>query len=351
MEFMSKSVLPAEWERHAFTMMAWPDETTDWAYMLDDAQKCIAEIADAISQFEPVLMLDNGGNSQRRYDAACNLFAGRVVECQHNDTWCRDYGCITLRSKEGALELNDFVFNGWGMKFAAYKDNQCNNVLLGCGAICLRADLDSYRNVQTVLEGGGIESDGKGTIMTTSEFLLSRNRNGFLCKEEAERVLGRLLGAERFLWLDHGYLAGDDTDSHVDTLARFAPDDTILYVQAVNPDDEHTLALNAMEAELRSFRTMEGKPYRLVALPMTPPIYDCETGERLPATYANFYYVNGGLLFPTYGVPETDSQAESVFKSVFPNLKVVGVDCRALIRQHGSLHCSTMQYPEGLRLG
>ena len=197
-----------------------------------------------------------------------------------------------------------------------------------------------------VLEGGSTESDGRGTILTTAECLLNPNRSPHLTQEEIEATLGASLGADRFLWLEHGFLAGDDTDSHVDTLARLCPDDTIVYVRCDDPGDEHHPALAAMEAELRGFRTREGKPYRLVPLPWPRPQTDSE-GHRLPATYANFLVINGAVLVPTYG-DRSDAAALAAVGSAFPGREAIGIDCRPLILQHGSLHCVTMQLPKGV---
>ena len=195
-----------------------------------------------------------------------------------------------------------------------------------------------------VLEGGSIESDGKGTILTTSKCLLAPHRNQPLTKEQIEARLLEALHAERILWLDYGYLAGDDTDSHIDTLARFCPDDTIAYVQCLDKEDEHYAELSKMEAQLQSFRTTNGKPYRLIPLPMAKAIYD-EDGNRLPATYANFLITNGAVLMPTYGDASTDLKAKERLQEAFPHHDIIGIDCQTLIIQHGSLHCCTMQFP------
>ena len=151
-----------------------------------------------------------------------------------------------------------------------------------------------------------------------------------------------------FLWLTEGYLAGDDTDSHIDTLARLCPDNTILYVKCADSSDEHFAALQRMEEQIKAFRTPEGEPYRLITVPMPPAVYD-EDGDRLPATYANYLVMDKAVLYPTYGSPETDEAARLAIIKAYPSREAVGVPCNALIRQHGSLHCATMQYPRGLR--
>jgi agmatine/peptidylarginine deiminase len=201
--------------------------------------------------------------------------------------------------------------------------------------------------VDFVLEGGAIESDGEGTLLTTSECLLNPNRNPHLSQEEIEIILKKELGAERFLWLHHGYLSGDDTDSHIDTLARFADASTIVYVACDDEDDEHYEALKAMENELRTFTCKNGNPYKLLALPMSEPKF--YNNHRLPATYANFLIVNGGVIVPTYN-DNNDAKALSVIQEAFPSRRIVGVDCSVLIREHGSLHCVTMQFSEKLAI-
>jgi agmatine deiminase len=196
-----------------------------------------------------------------------------------------------------------------------------------------------------ILEGGSIESDGTGTLLVTSECLLDPNRNSHLSQMEIEAVLADQLGADRFLWLSHGYLAGDDTDSHIDTLARLCPDNTILYVSCDDTSDEHYKELSFMKQELETFRTREGNPYRLIPLPLPSPCYGIAE-ERIPATYANFLVINGAVLMPTYN-DKNDATALAAVQAVFPGREIVGIDCRSIILQHGSLHCLTMQMPKG----
>ena len=265
-----------------------------------------------------------------------------------DDTWARDHAFLTVLSDNGA-ELLDFRFNGWGGKFAAARDNAINRRLFDTG--WLHGHYVSALDFE--LEGGAIESDGAGTLLTTAACLLNPNRRlegdavPVPDRGQVELLLRERLGAERILWLHHGYLAGDDTDSHIDTLARLCPNHTIVYVKCDDPSDEHHAELQAMEAELEALRTADGRPYRLLALPMPDAIHD-EAGERLPATYANFLIMNRAVLLPTYHQPEHDEAARKVLQRAFPQHEIVGVDCRSLIRQHGSLHCVTMQYPRGV---
>lgn len=334
----SSPILPPEWAPQRFVQLTWPHAGTDWAYMLNDVCACFADIAREIARHEDVLVVCASEDEVRRQLAGTDTSRIRFVELPSNDTWARDHGGITVL-RGGRREVLDFTFNGWGMKFAADKDNLITRRLFEQGIF--PPDTRRIPRPDFVLEGGSIESDGAGTLLTTARCLLSDNRND-RTKEEVEAVLRTDFGLQQVLWLHHGYLAGDDTDSHVDTLARFCPADTITYVQCTDPQDEHYAELRLMEEELRSFRTPAGKPYRLVPLPMADAVY--EEGMRLPATYANFLIINGAVLMPTYGSPR-DETARAQLQTAFPGREVVGIDCRPLIRQHGSLHCVTMQYP------
>ncbi|MDE5814319.1 MAG: agmatine deiminase family protein, partial [Muribaculaceae bacterium] len=259
------------------------------------------------------------------------------------DNWTRDYGMISVVRNE-RLRALDFGFNGWGLKFASDKDNLVNLRLHEKAIIAPLV----YRNERDfVLEGGSVETDGAGTVLTTSRCLQSPNRNGGKTKAELNRELLQRLGCDHVLWLDHGALEGDDTDSHIDTLARLAPDDTIVFTGTRNFDDPQFESLLAMRAQLTLFRTAEGNPYNLVELPLPDPVLD-EDGSRLPATYANYLVVNGVIFMPTYAQPDKDDLAMRTIQIAFPGYKVVGVDCRTLLRQHGSLHCATMQIPAGI---
>lgn len=338
--------LPAEWAPQRGVQLTWPHAQTDWAYMLEEVQACFANIAREIARRELLLIVTPELEQVRQQISGCvNMDNVRFMPCDTNDTWARDHGPITLIDPDGRPLLFDFKFNGWGLKFAADKDNLITRRTLEAGLL-----QGTYVNrLNFALEGGSIESDGRGTLLTTSECLLSPNRNGQMNRAEIEAYLKEQFNLRQVLWLDHGYLAGDDTDSHVDTLARLCPDDTIAYVRCTDTADEHYEALRLMEEQLKTFRTPEGKPYRLLPLPMADAIV--EDGERLPATYANFLVMNGAVLYPTYNQPANDAQAAQMLQEAFPGREVVGIDCRALIRQHGSLHCVTMQYPECVGIG
>lgn len=262
-----------------------------------------------------------------------------IVGEPSNDTWARDHGFISLVDDLGGRRLLDFKFNGWGEKFPAELDNAINRRLYDEGKIS-----GEYIDcLDFVLEGGSIESDGKGTVFTTSCCLLAPHRNQPMTREQIEERLKQELSAERIVWIDHGSLTGDDTDGHIDTLVRVCPDDTLLYVGCDDPQDEQYEELKLMEEQLKTFHTLEGKPYRLVKLPMPRPIIF--EGERLPATYANFLVINGAVLCPTYDQPDLDAEALRLIGQAFPDKEIVGIDCRSIIKQHGSLHCCTMQFP------
>jgi agmatine/peptidylarginine deiminase len=263
-------------------------------------------------------------------------------EMATNDTWARDHGGISV-FENGLPVIYDFVFNGWGMKFAACHDNLITRRLSRSGTFVKEARTVNMQPF--VLEGGSIESDGCGTLLATVKCLGSVNRNEHLNREQLEHHLREFFGLERILWLENGYMAGDDTDSHVDTLARFCDERTIVYVQCPDAEEEHFSALRAMEKELKAFRTLAGQPYRLIPLPMADRV--TRDGERLPATYANFLIINGAVLIPCYR-SEKDDLARAALQTAFPDREIVGIDCLPLIRQHGSLHCAAMQYPEGV---
>lgn len=338
---MTKKIhLPAEWHKQGLIQLTWPHEKSDWAYMLQEVEECFINIATEISHRQKLLIVaPNVAKVQTALNTSmANPQNITYFQCDTNDTWARDHAFITLKD-ENELIYADFQFNGWGKKFPAESDNAINHKLYNSDII--KGKYVDYTDF--VLEGGSIESDGKGTILTTSQCLMAPNRNQPLNKLQIEEELKKRLGAERILWLDHGNLIGDDTDGHIDTIARFAPNDTIIYMQSTDQEDEQHSDLLAMEEQLQQFQTIEGKPYRLLALPSPSPII--EEGERLPATYANFLIMNTAILYPTYSQPANDTQAAEVLQKAFPRYEIVGIDCRALIKQHGSLHCVTMQYP------
>ena len=344
-----KRTLAPEWAMQSGVQLTWPHADTDWAYMLPEVTECYLRLAFEIATRQTLLIVAPNTEEVRKLieqrlpkRATDNI---RYYPCATNDTWARDHGVLTVMTNDGP-ELLDFRFNGWGGKFDASLDNAINAQLVEGEQPMLHGKYVDCLDFE--LEGGSIEVDGLGTLLTTSECLLNPNRNAQLDKAHKEALLKERLGVERVLWLDHGYLAGDDTDSHIDTLARLCPNNVIVYVKCTDPTDEHYTALQAMEQQLQSFTTAQGEPYTLLPLPMANAVYDAENGERLPATYANYLIMNDVVLYPTYAQPENDAEAAKTLRQAFPNRDIVGVDCHALIRQHGSLHCVTMQYPKGV---
>lgn len=328
----------AEWELDGPILLALPHNESDWDYILPEA----------IDQYRRILTaLEEGGekiwlivkDKVLAEKALCDLQLDntRFIEIETNDTWTRDYGPIIVERHERIRAL-DFGFNGWGLKFASNQDNLVNLHLTEKGFI----SKDSYRNRRDfILEGGSIETDGRGTLMTTSKCLLSPNRNGGKNKKEIGELLTKELGVDHILWLDYGALLGDDTDSHIDTLCRFGRDNTILFTGCRDMDDPQFEELLKMRAQLTLFRNKIGEQYNLIELPLPDAIYD-EEGQRLPATYANYLITPRAIYMPVYNQPQKDSLALQTVRIAFPEKKVIPVDCTTLIKQHGSLHCSTI---------
>ena len=327
---------PAEWEKSDAILLSWPHADTDWNYMLEKVTECYLNVVKAITRFMPVIIVA----PQKETVTSClpKDLMSKVTICETptNDTWARDFGPITLLDYDNNPVLLDFKFNAWGLKFAADKDNLITKNLFENKYIT-----GIYQNhLGFVLEGGSIETDGTGLLLTTSECLLSPNRNGDKSKSEIESYLKSTLNIKKVLWLNHGFLKGDDTDSHIDTLARLAPNNNILYVKCSNEKDIHFEELSKMEKELKTFTNTLNEPLTLVPLPLPDPIY--EDGERLPATYANYLVTEKAVFVPVYG-QQKDALALKQLQKVFPEKEIVPIDCNALICQHGSLHCITMQ--------
>lgn len=340
---MRAPFLPSEWYEQSGVQLTWPHAGTDWKRMLTDVQDCFTKIAYQIAEREKVLIVAPNAHDVRKQLIAgnVNMENVRFMECATNDTWARDHGPISVVDTT-ETKLLDFTFNGWGLKYPSDLDNQITRHTLDAGLLHGR-----YVNkLGFVLEGGSIDCDGAGTLLTTETCLLSPNRNDELNKADIEEYLRSAFNLRRILWLKHGFLSGDDTDSHIDTLARFCPNNTIVYTICTDEHDEHYKELKLMEEELKSFRTLTGESYRLIPLPLPHPI--SLEGFRLPATYANFLVINGAVLYPTYNQPDKDNEARDILQTAFPHYDLFGIDCRSLIKQHGSLHCVTMQFPKNV---
>ena len=319
----------AEFEPQSFTQIIFPHKESDWVEYLQEAQNNFIEIIQTIIKYQKCLVVcDNIERVKQYFEVNDNLF---FVEYQTDDTWARDCSALSIE-QNNTIKLLDFKFTGWGGKFEAQKDN-----------VMTQAIQKEYENelesIDFILEGGAVESNGEGLLLTTSQCMLNPNRNSSFTKEQVTQKLKDSFGVDNVLYLYHGYLAGDDTDSHIDTLARFIDSKTILYVQCEDKEDEHYSELQLMEKELETFA--QEYNLTLIALPMSEAIYF--EGERLPATYANFLFINGAVLVPTYGVKE-DEKALNIFREIFKDRDIRGVDCQTLIKQHGSLHCVTMNF-------
>lgn len=321
--------LIGEFEEQSFTQIIFPHAKTDWNCCLEDAQRNFIEIIKSIIKYQKCLVVcANLADVKSKFQEHQNLF---FVEYQTDDCWARDISALCV-FKDDKVQLLDFEFNGWGGKFDAQKDDaMTKNIVHHYNT--------TTKQINFILEGGAIESNGVDTILTTSKCMLNTNRNTHLDALQITQKLNQYFGASKILYLNHGYLAGDDTDSHIDTLARFISKETIMYIKSTDRDDEHYLELEMMEKELFVFAKEHN--FKLIALPMTDALYF--EGERLPATYANFLFLNGAVLVPTYGVKQ-DADALRIFRDTFKDRDIIPIECSTLIRQHGSLHCVTMNF-------
>ncbi len=321
--------LIGEFEEQSFTQIIFPHAKTDWICCLEDAQRTFIEIIKSITCYQKCLVVcADIADVKSKFQEHQNLF---FIEYQSDDCWARDTSALCV-IKDAELQLLNFTFNGWGGKFAAQKDD------------AMTKNIEHHYSTPTkqidfVLEGGAVESNGIDTILSTSKCMLNSNRNPHLNALQITQKLKQYFGATKILYLNYGYLAGDDTDSHIDTLARFIDKETIMYIQCRDKDDEHYLELEMMERELFVFAKEHN--FRLIALPMADALYF--EGKRLPATYANFLFVNGAVLVPTYGVKQ-DAEALEIFQNTFKERDIIPIDCSTLIKQHGSLHCTSMNF-------
>jgi agmatine/peptidylarginine deiminase len=326
--------LIAEFKQQSFTQIIFPHAKSDWVEYLDEAEKTFIDIINNIIRYQKCLVVCYDIKSvKQRFKKDKNLF---FVEYESDDTWARDCSVLSVYHK-GKVELLNFTFNGWGNKFESKKDNDMSRALA-------KNYSKKMIDVEFVLEGGAIESNGEGIILTTASCQLNQNRNPSLSHTEINKILNDTLGTT-ILYLNHGYLAGDDTDSHIDTLARFIDERTIMYVKCDDEKDEHFKELKLMEKELQLIAKKYN--FKLIPLPFPDPIY--ENSERLPATYANFLFVNNALLLPTYGVKQ-DKKALDIFRSTCQDRDIIPIDCSTLIKQHGSLHCVTMNFPNSVTI-
>lgn len=332
---------PPEWHPQDRVQMAWPDVHTDWETILPEVRECYLEIATHIMDLVPLMLLCKDRVETLQHFKEKDTSNLILVELPYNDTWARDYGGITV-FKNGQPVVYDFTFNGWGLKYAANYDNNTNRLLEKHGMF---EENLLFNRKNLILEGGSIETDGEGTLMTTTSCLLSAHRNEKLSKADLTRILKKHFGVSNVIWLKHGALLGDDTDGHIDTLARFAPGNRLVYTKCHDEADEHFNELMLMEQELKRVRNAQGKRYNLCSVPLPTAIYYDD--ERLPASYVNYLVLNEKVLVPIYEVQE-DSVALEAIADAHPGFSIIPINCVPLIRQHGSLHCATMNYPKGV---
>ncbi|MFM8330719.1 MAG: agmatine/peptidylarginine deiminase [Candidatus Methylumidiphilus sp.] len=341
-----KPYFPPEWAEQSAVLLAWPYPQGDFSPWLAEVEASYTAIASAIAARQTLFIACQNDAHRQHIEhwlsaTNTNLANVRLAAVPYNDVWVRDTAPLTVETAAGA-KLLDFRFNGWGGKYehsadAALAQNLHASGLFGTAPL---------ERIDFVLEGGSLETDGAGTLLTTARCLLNPNRNPQCSQAQIEAQLQAAFGIERVLWLWHGHAEGDDTDAHVDTLARFCPGDTIAYTACDDPEDPVYAGLHAMEVELTSLRSADGQPYTLVPLPIPKPIHS-EDGDRLPATYANFLIINGAVLVPVYGDP-ADAVALSRLAGCFPGRELVSIPSTPLIRQYGSIHCMTMQFPKSL---
>lgn len=342
----ARTRLVPEWAPQSAVLLAWPYADGDFSPWLTEVEATYCCIAEAVAARETLIVACRSASHRLNIEAALrarrvDLDRVRCVELPYNDVWVRDTAPLGVMGSAGP-QLLDFHFNGWGGKYEHADDAALARRLHDAGVL----GTTPLRAVDFVLEGGSVESDGAGTVMTTARCLLNPNRNPACTQEQIAARLREYLGADHVLWLEHGHAEGDDTDAHIDTLARFCSPDTIAYTTCDQPDDPLFGEFAAMAEQLATFRNRQGRPYRLVPLPMPRPIRS-ETGDRLPATYANFLIVNGAVLIPVYGDP-ADEVALERLADCFPDRERIAIDCLPLIRQYGSLHCMTMQFPAAI---
>lgn len=340
--------MPAEWEPHEATWLAWPHERTDWPGKFAPIPWVYAEIVRNLANAERVRLIVQDRSEQETVrkilrKAGANLDAVEFFPIRTDRGWMRDSGPIFLRGKNGEIGVTIWRFNAWAKYDNWKKDAKISNHLR------FREDVPIWRpshgNRKIVLEGGSIDVNGCGTLLTTEECLLSpiQARNPGLSREDIEKVFAEYLGIRRVLWLGRG-IAGDDTHGHVDDLARFANPTTVVTGVSEDRADDDFEPLQENLAKLREMRDQDRKELRVIALPMPSPVFFA--GQRLPASYANFYIANGLVLVPTFNDPN-DRIALNTLADAFPDRKVVGIACRDLVLGLGTLHCLTQQQPAG----
>lgn len=311
-----------EWESQELLMLSLPHAKSDWAPYLSQITKSYVNFANAVCKYQNLLLI---APDECYFEPFKHIKNARFFKCPTNDTWIRDYGAIDVLGENGAFSY-DFGFNAWGGKFESGLDDNVNAALFNTSTL-----QGKLKRVPFVLEGGSVEFNGRGVLLTTSKCLLNENR-AHSDKSAFELKLKELFNLERVIWLNNGEIIGDDTDSHIDTLARFVDENTIVYAACDDESDPHFLPLKAMRNEL------ENSGFNLAPLFLPRPVEF--QGRRLGATYCNFVFVNGALIMPTYGDKKADERAFGTLKELVKDRDIIGVDASVFIRQNGSLHCS-----------
>jgi len=331
--------MPAEWERHEATWLSWPKDPITWPDRLPQAREAFAQMIAALTPHEKVHLLVDDAKAENEVLRLLaekkihrpNLIPHRVVTV---DSWIRDYGPNFVKSAKG-LAYNRWIFNAWGGKYESLMQDD--------GIPERLAPVLNLPRFEPgiVLEGGSIDVNGRGSVLTTEQCLLNPNRNPSLSKAQIEGYLRDFLGVTQVLWLGDG-IEGDDTDGHVDDITRFTAPDTVVTVVEEDPRDANFKPLQDNLQRLRAMRDPDGRPFKVVTIPM-PGRVESDEGP-LPASYANFYIANDVVLVPLYG-HANDSRAVATLQELFPNRKIVGIDCRDLVWGMGALHCVTQQQP------
>ncbi len=339
-----EQILPAEWYPQDALQLTWPHADNGWPDGVASAEALYIQLCEVVSPRQRLIIAaTDAAHVQNLLNASqADVSQIQIYQQASNDCWVRDHGPIGVITGNRRPRLLDFTFNGWGNKYPSDADNQCSQRLKEAGAYTST----ELMTIPLVLEGGSIESNGIDTLMTTSRCLLNPNRNAGLDRNNMTERLQALFGVSQVLWLDHGDISGDDTDGHIDMLARFTDPNTIAYCHSENSDDIDHASLQDMEQQLQTFCNLLGEPYRLIPLPMPTPVHNAE-GHRLPASYANFLIINGAVLVPIYN-QDRDELALSTLQGCFPDRQIIGINCLPLIHQYGSLHCATMQIMAGV---
>ena len=338
--------MPAEWEPHAATWLAWPHEKTDWPGKFAPIPWVYADIVRHLSQVECVRILVANAGVERAVrgmlkKAGANLSAVDFYPVPTNRGWIRDFGPIYVRNEHAERAVTNWHFNAWAKYDDWKKDDAANDRL--AGKLKWKQWRPEFRQRRVVLEGGSIDVNGRGTLLTTEECLLSsvQARNPGLTRAELEEIFRTYLGVSNVLWLKNG-IAGDDTHGHVDDLARFVNPTTVVTVVEKNPAEANYETLQENLALLSEMRDQDGRPLHIERLPMPAPVYF--DGQRLPASYANFYIANQIVLVPTFNDPN-DRVALAKVAELFPERKIIGIACLDLVLGLGTIHCMTQQEP------